>query len=134
MSLTCGYSFPSPGQPGRRLCAVRELRRRLALFDEAPSAFVVVVGVMGENADRHTLLRVPDGERSATVIDEAGIVETVSPGGVFERPITDDGPESRNLGPRGFRASGALPCHPARGQSLSPVLDSQVTSGCGIAC
>jgi hypothetical protein len=61
-----------------RLCAVRELRwlkidacsrsrrsaprgacragRRLALFDEAPSAFVIVVGVMGENADRHILL------------------------------------------------------------------------------
>jgi hypothetical protein len=30
--------------------------RRLALFDEAPSAFVIVVGVMGENADRHILL------------------------------------------------------------------------------
>jgi hypothetical protein len=30
--------------------------RRLALFDEAPSAFVIMVGVMGENADRHTLL------------------------------------------------------------------------------
>jgi len=37
--------------------------RRLALFDEVLSAFVVVVGVMGEDTDRHTPLRVPDGER-----------------------------------------------------------------------
>ena len=87
---------------------------------------------MGENAGRRTLVGVPDGERSATVIDEAGIVKTVSPGGVFERPITDGGPKSRHLGPRGFHAGGGLACYLAHGQSLSPVLDSQVTSGCGI--
>ena len=76
-STACSSAMPAP--LACRLCAVRELPwattalpavghggqpigGRAALgagcapFDEAPSAFVIMVGVMGENADRDTVL------------------------------------------------------------------------------
>lgn len=61
----------------------------LTRFDPLPASLVVVVGAVTQYPDGHSVPAIPDGERSVAVIDQSGVVESVSPGNVFDSALTD---------------------------------------------
>ena len=96
------------------------------------AGLVVLVAVVREHADGRAVAPVPDRERPAAVVDQAGVVEAVAPRHVLERVLADRRPEAGRDVPlrvfTGDRAAGDL----AHLERLAPVLHGQVAAGGGV--
>ena len=101
---------------------------RLSPFDELASSLVVVVRVVGEDADERSFLAVPDREGFALVLEEL-FVPAVAPGPVLEGLVADRGPETGGHAPRGFAAGDHGPRDAPVLQRIAPVLDAEVAPG-----
>ena len=93
---------------------------------------VVLVAVVREHADASCRPSVPDRERAAAVVDEAGLVEAVAPRHVLERVLADRRPEARRDVPLHVLAGDRAARDLAHVERLAPVLDGQVAAGGGV--